>query len=159
LDSPTRPSFCLYDAFKRQSGSQAVVQLRGEPPFSLDIDILQPGSRRPIRHTIDGIKSHKWKVAVPDHVFSVHGLHTLSISGVRDSSECAAEVSEDDVTTMGIDVVEPASIVAVDRRTDHCVGDMLEFVLQGEWIVNFGSLHVPPCSFLAMFHQALHHGP
>lgn len=139
VESPKRPSLCLNDSLKKGSAEGSVVHLQGEAPFSLDIEILPPGSRKPRRHVINDISSHNWHIALPEHIFGVPGTHRLSVTGVRDASGCAAEVSEDDVVSMDIDVVEPASIVAVDRREHHCVGDMLDFVLQGTspWTVTY----------------------
>jgi nucleoporin POM152 len=132
VESPKKPSLCLNDTLKKGSADSSVVHLRGEPPFAIDIEILPPGSRKPVVHTINDILSHKWPISLPDHVFTVPGTHRLRVAGIRDASKCAAEVSEDDIVSMDIDVVEPASIMAVDRRKHHCVGDMLDFVLQGE---------------------------
>ncbi len=127
-----RPSFCLNDNFTASKSRDNKVVLRGQPPFTLDIEVFGPGTNKPIKHTIEGIMDREWPIALEDYTFDRSGTFVVSVVGVRDGSQCTAEVTEDDVKTMVVEVVEPAQIMAVDRREHYCVGDMLEFKLQGE---------------------------
>lgn len=87
----------------------------------------------PVTHKVTDIKTNEWEVNLPDHLLESTGPHVISIVSMNDSSGCPHVVKETDKLTVTVDVVETARIVPVDKREDLCVGDSLEFIMQGEF--------------------------
>jgi len=110
--------------------SDARVKLTGKAPFDLELSVRRPASNRvesfPIR-----VKSNEWTLDLPYEVKDV-GRHEVTISSVQDATGCAWDLSERDVLSTMVEVVESARIVPVDHETDLCVGDTLDFLLQGK---------------------------
>jgi nucleoporin POM152 len=76
---------------------------------------------------------------LPDHVAEEIGRHEVSILKLEDASGCEWEVHEQDRLSTVVDVVESARIVAVNSVEDLCVGDRLDFLLQGKapWTIRW----------------------
>lgn len=96
------------------------------------LNIREASSSVPVAHTVQNIKTAAWEVNLPQHLLESTGPHVISIVSMKDSSGCPHVVKENDKLSVTVDVVETARIVPVDRREDLCVGDSLEFIMQGE---------------------------
>ena len=123
---PNGNSVCLDQTLR----GDAKVLLRGKAPFVLDLSLRKPASTATTPHRIE-VDSHEWTLSLPQ-VMSEVGRYEVSIVSVSDASRCAQLVSEQDRLTTTVEVVESARIVPATQQTDLCVGDTLDFLLQGK---------------------------
>lgn len=136
-----------HDVFSRPSGSfvkhsskalcldstikgDAKVRLEGKTPFTLDLAVRKPGSNKVSTHIVT-VDSHEWTLELPYTVTDI-GRHEITIISINDASGCDQEIHDSDKLSTTIEVVESARIVAVSQVTDLCVGDTLDFLLQGK---------------------------
>ena len=70
-------------------------------------------------------------------MFGASGTWTLALDEVRDATGCAASLA--DQPALRLDVVETAGIAPASTRTDYCVGEQIDYVLQGmpPWTVHY----------------------
>jgi nucleoporin POM152 len=113
----------------------AKVKLEGRAPFKLEVSVRRPASSKVETFSVD-VKGHEWVLDVPFIVKDV-GRHEVTISSVKDASGCAWDIREADILSTTVEVVESARIVPVSSAKDLCVGDTLDFLLQGKapWTV------------------------
>ncbi|KZV93718.1 hypothetical protein EXIGLDRAFT_767824 [Exidia glandulosa HHB12029] len=139
-----RLSYCLGDALEPLSGSykdEGTIVLRGTPPFVLDLSIRNLGTSEVQKHTVH-VPENEWRLNVPTYNFKAVGQHLVEIEAIRDANGC--EHTEAPLGVAGgksawVDVAETAAIVPYDRRVDYCVGDVLQFQLEGTppWRVKY----------------------
>ena len=128
---PNTNSICLDHSLR----GDAKVQLLGGAPFTLSLTVRKPASTEvEVHHT--QIDRHEWTLEIPQ-TMSVIGRHEITITSVADRSGCDQVINESDRLTTMVDVVESARIVPATQQTDLCVGDTLDFLLQGKapWTV------------------------
>jgi len=67
------------------------------------------------------------------------GRYEVSIVSMSDISDCDQIVYESDQLSTTVEVVESARIVPVSQNKDLCVGDTLDFLLQGKapWTIEY----------------------
>ncbi|KAK4053560.1 hypothetical protein OIV83_001728 [Microbotryomycetes sp. JL201] len=139
--SRAAPAFCVSDTLSRTSTrDDMVVKLQGSPPFQLDVQVRESGQRHGRTFHVTDIKTNEWHVDLP-YELQLPVPHVITLVKVRDSNGCVrvldstaasgSPLSADAKTTMTIQVAEIASIAAVSNNVDVCVGDFLEFVVQG----------------------------
>jgi nucleoporin POM152 len=124
-------SLCL----DQQLASDARVRLQGKAPFILTLAVRKIATPEVATHRVS-VDSNEWTLKLPYTVEEV-GKHEIAIVAVSDASGCDMIVYEGDRLITTVDVVETASIVPVGHKEDLCVGDTLEFILQGkaEWTI------------------------
>jgi nucleoporin POM152 len=125
-------SYCLNEKLVPRSGrhDDPTVLLTGKPPFKLNLNIKNVATSES-RTAVVEVSTHEWKVDVPTYVLQTVGPHLVSIESFEDSSPCSPSDVDHDRRTFRIDVAETAAIVPFDRREDWCVGDILQFQLEG----------------------------
>jgi nucleoporin POM152 len=138
--------YCVHSRLAPKTGANLVVKLQGQPPFDIEVWVEGEGSHASARFPVEGIKGHSWPVEVP-YEFEMAGPHRVSVRKVRDANGCESRpgISGDREDVLGgvssrtIKVAEIASIAAVQPQRDHCVGDKIDFVLQGAapWKVDY----------------------
>lgn len=119
-------SLCL----DSQLSGNARVQLSGKAPFTIDLAVRKPASSRIDTFTVD-VSGHEWTLDLPYEVKDV-GRYEVTITSVKDSSGCDWQLGEKDALSTLVEVVESARIVPVSQEKDLCVGDTLDFLLQGK---------------------------
>jgi nucleoporin POM152 len=131
-------SYCLYDWFTPLDTSDGTIIFEGSPPFIVHLSIKSLVASHVDRKVIE-VMDHVWKVDLPSYDFKSIGRHLLTIESVEDSSGCAHAVLDPADSKIWIDVSETAAIVPFDRREDYCVGDIVQFQLEGRppWTVGF----------------------
>lgn len=123
--------YCVSDTFERHKG-QSRVRFEGKPPFTIEYEIGRGGRHRGQVYSRSGIKSHDWYIEEPRYTFRDVGPHIVKILSMSDASGCQWNPPEDqDALYLSVNVVETASIVPESDQQDYCVGDSLEFRLQG----------------------------
>lgn len=122
-------SLCLDSALV----SDAKIQLKGVAPFVLTLSVRKPASTTSTTHTI-AVKDTEWALEMPFDELKLNeiGRYEITIMKVEDGSGCEQVVNERDELRTVVEVVESAKIVAVDQKMDLCVGDSLDFLLQGK---------------------------
>ncbi|KAK8861645.1 hypothetical protein IAR55_002468 [Kwoniella newhampshirensis] len=116
----------------------ARIHLKGVAPFKLSLAVRKPASISVTTHQVK-IDAHDWTLELPEHEMKEIGRHEVMITRVEDQSGCEQVVNDDDELRTTVEVVESARIVAVDERRDLCVGDSLDFLLQGKapWTIEY----------------------
>jgi nucleoporin POM152 len=129
----TKP-LCLDSSLK----GEAKIRLEGKAPFTINLAIKKPASSRVISQTIQ-TDSHEWTLDIPSYTVTDIGRHEIIISSITDSSGCDQVIHDSDKLSTIIEVVESARIVPVSQVTDLCVGDTLDFLLQGKspWTIEY----------------------
>jgi nucleoporin POM152 len=127
--STARISRCLNADLNLSHDPGAVLVLKGTPPFTLSVAVrnLAEGETH---HTQIVTHDHEWAVNVPDYVFRTIGPHVVAVEKVRDASMCD-ELGGARERSLWVDVAETAAIIPLERRVDYCVGDVLNFQLEG----------------------------
>ena len=140
-DVHTRPSVSFVKHGSRPMcldsplSGDAKVKLIGQAPFTLDLAVRKPASTKVESYQVI-VTANDWTLDLPYHVRDV-GRHEVLITRVSDASGCEQDVRDGDVLSTTVEVVESARIVPVTQVADLCVGDTLDFVLQGKapWTV------------------------
>lgn len=139
-----RLSYCLGDTLSPLSPTykdEGLVVFRGSPPFTLDLSVRNLATSE-VRREIVRVNDHAWRLSVQGYSFSSVGQHLVEINSVQDGNGCEhTDVLPDAGGSRNawIDVAETAAIVPYDRRVDYCVGDVLQFQLEGTppWRVKY----------------------
>lgn len=74
-------------------GSQGHVpiQFKGEPPFSLDYDIIETLTNKRIPYSVKDIKNDQYQIITPD--FKTGGEYIVSLTAVEDNSGCLVNLN------------------------------------------------------------------
>ena len=139
FDRAARPTFCRGDTL----GPLPVLRLTGTPPFTLRFALTRisaPGAPQIFERRTT---THEYVVDAKEVALDASGAYELVIERISDAHGCASSIPD---TPLRIDVVETAGIVPSSARRDYCVGEQIDFVLQGTspWTVHysFGGKHV-----------------
>ncbi|SPO29479.1 probable Nuclear pore membrane protein [Ustilago trichophora] len=146
-----KPSLCVGDGLDRLS-SLPTLKLQGQAPFTVTFEVVSASSASSssgagaYRFTRSGIKGHEYKLDLSkdDFAFSSKGLWSIRVVQVTDANNCQSvpqlqSGKQQDDKALVIEVAETADIAAVSTREDYCIGEMVEFSLQGSppWTVSY----------------------
>ncbi|CCF55478.1 hypothetical protein KAFR_0A00400 [Kazachstania africana CBS 2517] len=70
------------------------IAFKGEPPFTLDYDILEISTNKRSSYTVDKIETTSHDITTP--FFEIGGDYILSLASIMDSSNCKVGLSEPD---------------------------------------------------------------
>jgi len=122
--------YCLHDRFvKRKTNPQ--VEFIGQAPFSIRVEASNTKKAGKQVFEVDQISQAKWDLELPTFTFDSAGTYVFTILQISDATGCAWEPMVDSERSIRVAVVEPASIQSASPRSDYCVGDTLEYFLQG----------------------------
>lgn len=129
---PNRMSYCFNNPLvpRDEYPTDGTVVLHGTPPFLLDLSIKNVASSEIHKETIE-LAQHEWRLNFSNYIFQTVGPHLVTIDSIRDASNCLQAAIETGLQSQWIDVSETAVIVPFDRREDFCVGEALQFQLEG----------------------------
>jgi len=150
------PRYCVNDKLGGSTTSTGLLlHLTGQPPFNLELEVKAAGStQKPQRFPVHNIHSKDWEVVIP-FAFEKPGRHEVTLWSIRDANGCEKVVDQSAKTgstqwdedklqivkapAAMVDVAEVATIKALSAQTDHCVGDSLDFLLQGTspWVITY----------------------
>jgi nucleoporin POM152 len=122
-------TYCLHDKFDKRK-NHAQVEFIGQAPFAIRIEASNSKQAGKKVFEVDRISQAKWDVELPTFTFDSTGTYIFTIIEVSDATGCAWEPTVMD-NSIRVDVVEPATIRAVHTKSDYCVGDTVEYYLQG----------------------------
>lgn len=137
-----RLSYCLNDAFmprpEHQVSQDGLMVLSGKPPFIVHFTIQNMASSEVKKEMLE-LSTHEWQPQFPDYFFTTVGSYLITIDSVHDASSCEEVKDDMERRKLWVDVAETAMIVPFERRTDVCVGDLLQFQLEGipPWTINY----------------------
>lgn len=144
--------YCLNQKLEPRSGhhDDPVIILTGKAPFKLTLNIKNVATSESRIAVVD-VTTPEWKVDIPTYKLQTVGPHLITIESFEDSSPCSPSAVDYERRTFRVDVAETAAIVPFDRREDWCVGDILQFQLEGNapWKIEFVScvncqcVHIP----------------
>lgn len=140
IDQDRKPVFCVKDALDSSHAHTPSLRLTGAGPFRVELEISPDGSQVSQRYSDIFIKTNNWKLNIPQHVFAESGPYTVYLRKVVDSTGCERIIPRGAKGTLvRLEVADIASIAAVQPQQDHCVGDSIDFVLQGSspWTVQY----------------------
>ncbi|BGP23493.1 nucleoporin Pom152 [Rhodotorula toruloides] len=131
-----KQGFCVNDELASRGPDDLIVNLVGQAPFELELEVREDGHRNSKRYTVPSIQSNSWPVSLP---YGLHKAqpHNVLLRRVKDANGCEtlidARVSAQSGkrTIVSVPVAEIATITPVSAQEDHCVGDFLDFVVQG----------------------------
>ncbi|GAA5899289.1 hypothetical protein JCM8208_001608 [Rhodotorula glutinis] len=134
--------FCVHDKLASRGHDDLVLRLEGQAPFEVELEVREDGHRASKRFTVPAIQGHDWPVSLP-YGLSTASPHSIHLRRVKDAHGCetlvdptsSASSSAGGASTLrssaSIPVAEIATITPVSSQVDHCVGDALEFIVQG----------------------------
>ena len=137
------PAFCLHDTLDK-ANKAPVLQLFGEPPFTVEVDVHSPTAAIKI-YTLENIRSHQHDLDLTHErfAFDATGRWKAEIKSVIDGHGCrtdyASRTGPDVHGTAIMEVMETAGIASVGAREDYCIGESVDFTLQGTppWTVTY----------------------
>lgn len=132
IRSTAAATFCLNDSLI-SSRSSAQIEFTGQAPFGVAVRVRNTKRGHEEILETSGIKQKIWELDLP-YTFREAGNYEIKIVSITDASGCAWEPPEADELSLHVDVVEPASVKAISSRADYCVGDTLDYLLQGRSI-------------------------
>lgn len=150
------PRYCVDDELGRSSTSTGLLlHLTGKAPFDLELEVKAVGSsNKPTRFPVHNIETNDWSVVIP-FAFKKAGKHEVTVWSVRDANGCETIVDKTAKTGASqwdeeqrqvvrapaatVDVADVATIKALSPQSDHCVGESLDFLLQGisPWTITY----------------------
>ncbi|KAJ1023153.1 hypothetical protein NDA16_003306 [Ustilago loliicola] len=148
-----RPSLCVGDGLDRLE-SLPVLKLQGQAPFTVTFEVVSASSSSAAasgtgayRFTRSGIKTNEYKLDLnkDEFAFNSKGLWSIRVVQLTDANDCQSALVHEskrpgqDDKAMVIEVAETADIAAVSTREDYCIGELVEFSLQGSppWTVSY----------------------
>ncbi|KAF9917437.1 hypothetical protein BX616_001020 [Lobosporangium transversale] len=102
----------------------------GQGPYSLAIEIMRPNQAVPERlyeHDVVPQRNGVYEWTLPAK-FTYMGLYKVSVVRVTDINGCSAGSA----STVEFDILDTPSITPLRSITDACVGDKIEYSVQGE---------------------------
>ncbi|KAK0539992.1 hypothetical protein OC835_000875 [Tilletia horrida] len=140
-------SFCVGDTLDGHASStksQPVVNLVGTPPFDFDFQITHESTGATKHFHRSSVGSHRFviEMGADEFNFSHTGTWRLTLLKVVDGNGCET-IMEGERQGRGaavlMEVAETASIAGVGDRDDYCVGESVDFLLQGNppWMVEY----------------------
>ncbi|BGP38594.1 hypothetical protein JCM10450v2_002543 [Rhodotorula kratochvilovae] len=131
--------FCVHDKLASRGADDLVLHLEGQAPFEVELEVREDGHRASKRYTIPAIQTHDWPVTLPYGLNSA-APHSILVRRVEDAHGCETLIDPASAapalagalkTSVSVPVAEIATITPVSPQVDHCVGDALEFIVQG----------------------------
>lgn len=120
-------SYCSAEA----AGEEVIpIQLTGQPPFTIEVEIKHHGSARPEVFPISDIMARSHDLIVPHSRLHL-GTSAISLRKVSDARGCS-RLLDSTQPRVQISVHDAPSIAPLEAREAICVGDRISFTLSGQ---------------------------
>ncbi|CAG8724177.1 4862_t:CDS:2, partial [Acaulospora morrowiae] len=106
------------------------IKINGVPPFVLQFEITHESSNQIDTLKIENIYDTHYHF-YPQNKFTIIGKYVISIVHIMDSQGCSNSMMQDKSSKLIIQVTDVASIERAFTPQIHCVGDLLDYSLQG----------------------------
>ncbi|BEJ16915.1 hypothetical protein CspHIS471_0603160 [Cutaneotrichosporon sp. HIS471] len=118
--------------------TDARIKLAGKAPFVLHLGVKGPAGADVHPYMVQ-VPGSEWKVELPKVILADVGRYEVSLLEMSDASGCGYAFEDAAVLSTPVDVVDTAHVVPISHDVDVCVGDTLDFLLQGTapWIVEY----------------------
>lgn len=118
--------------------TDARIKLTGKAPFTLQLGVRRPASADVTPYTVE-VPGAEWEVELSEVILQDVGRYEVALMAMSDASGCGYAFDDGAVLSTAVDVVETARVVPISHDVDVCVGDTLDFLLQGTapWIVEY----------------------
>lgn len=123
-------TLCVGESLDSADMDPIYLEFTGVAPFSVELGIRLQSELHGRVLVIDDIMTKKFQLVLPQEL-KESGTYLISLMYVNDANGCASPVPVSDDTKLAIKALEIASISPVDSCDDVCVGDTIEFSLQG----------------------------
>lgn len=133
---------CVGTAFTRDDS--IMIEMDGVPSFSLVFEVMHESSNHVETLRMESINNTLYYFQ-PKEKFSLVGQYTISIVYISDSQGCSRSLEGPDKTLI-VQVTDVASIDRTFHQQFHCVGDILDYSLQGK--VDYFNFHLFNLVFL-----------
>ena len=120
---------CANTAVDEDSFGGIPVQLSGQPPFALTVEIHHESTGKTSRTTIKDINDKSYRLKKIFRNLQL-GRHSVAILKVVDSIGCSREVSFKD-ETVTIIVSDVPKLTEINQKQDYCVGERIAYALDG----------------------------
>lgn len=135
-----RLSYCLNDVLgpKDPASPDGTILLDGTPPFQLKLSIKNLAANKVRVENIE-VNDRIWRLNLPSYYFTSVGPYQVTIDSVLDSSRCEQATVDPLRRSIWIDVAETAAIIPLEKKKDFCVGDIIQFELEGTppWTIGY----------------------
>ncbi|KIK30206.1 hypothetical protein PISMIDRAFT_26692 [Pisolithus microcarpus 441] len=135
-----RLSYCLNDVLgpKDPASPDGTILLDGTPPFQLKLSIKNLAANKVRVENIE-VNDRTWRLNLPSYYFTSVGPYQVTIDSVHDSSRCEQAMVDPLHRSIWIDVAETAAIIPLEKKKDFCVGDIIQFELEGTppWTIGY----------------------
>ncbi|KAI6047907.1 hypothetical protein EDC04DRAFT_2864066 [Pisolithus marmoratus] len=135
-----RLSYCLNDVLspKDLASPDGTILLDGTPPFQLQLSIKNLAANKVRVETVE-VNERVWRLNLPSYYFTSVGPYQITIDSVLDSSRCEQATADPLHRSIWIDVAETAAVIPLEKKKDFCVGDIIQFELEGTppWTIGY----------------------
>ncbi|GJN87388.1 hypothetical protein Rhopal_000337-T1 [Rhodotorula paludigena] len=132
--------FCVNDELASRASDDLVLLLEGAAPFEVELEVREE-ERRAAKRFVVPVPSHRWPVQLP-YGLQTASPHSITLRRIKDANGCETLIDSSAVgpassaasglrSRVTIPVAEIATITPVSPQVDHCVGDALDFIVQG----------------------------
>ncbi|KAI6135562.1 hypothetical protein EV401DRAFT_2052400 [Pisolithus croceorrhizus] len=140
FNTDNRLSYCLNDVLgpKDPASPDGTILLDGTPPFQLQLSIKNLAANK-VRVEHIEVNDRIWRLNLPSYYFTSVGPYQVTIDSVLDSSRCEQATVDPLHRSIWIDVAETAAIIPLEKKKDFCVGDIIQFELEGTppWTIGY----------------------
>lgn len=120
-------SYCSTEA----AGEDVIpIELTGEPPFNIDVEIKHHGTARPVIWNVPDINKKNYNLVIPHSRLHL-GTSAISLLKVSDSRGCS-RLLDSSKPRVQVSVYDPPSIAPLESQESFCVGDRISFSLSGQ---------------------------
>lgn len=119
-------SYCSVES----EGEEVIpIQLHGEPPFDVEVEVKHHGTGRPEALSIPNIKGTSHNIRIP-HSKLQRGKSAVVLRRISDSRGCS-RLLDSTTARVQISVHDAPTITPLEAHEDFCVGERINFVLSG----------------------------
>ncbi|KAI6027286.1 hypothetical protein BKA83DRAFT_4048958, partial [Pisolithus microcarpus] len=133
-------SYCLNDILgpKDPALPNSTILLDGTPPFQLKLLIKNLAANKVHVENIE-VNDRIWRLNLPSYYFTSVGPYQVMIHSVLDLPPCKQAMVDPLHQSIWIDVSKTAAIIPLEKTKDFCVGDIIQFKLEGTppWMIRY----------------------
>jgi nucleoporin POM152 len=123
-------TLCVGESLDSSDMDPIFMEFTGVAPFAVEIGIRFQTEVQGRVIIIDNIMTKKYQLSLHDELKD-SGTYHINLLYVNDANGCASRVPPSDDKKISIKALEIATISPIDSCDDVCVGDTIDFSLQG----------------------------
>lgn len=123
-----KTGFCVGQTLASRGPDDLILELGGEGPFEIVLDVQEEG-KASIEYQRTGV-SGRYALDLPFQ-FTSPSTYKITLRSILDSNGCARKIEPTATISTTVQVHEIAVVTSVDAKEDYCIGESLDFILQG----------------------------